>query len=68
MKPGAGTVIAILVTSLAAWAGFYALTPDAPLTAAETLVVVGACAGAVLTVRWVWNRVRGVRASDAPRA
>jgi hypothetical protein len=65
VKAGAATLVAILAVSLAVWAGFYAMTPDTPLTGGETLVVVGVCAALVIGVRLVWSRLRGSRGTDA---
>lgn len=55
MKGSAGTLAIILGLSLGVWMFFY-LSPGAPLNAAETSVVVGACAGVVLLGRWIWGR------------
>jgi hypothetical protein len=65
MKGSPATLAVILVLSLGVWTYFY-LSPGAPLNAAETAVVVGACAGAVLLVRWAWGRLRKTRGSDGP--
>ena len=59
MSGSVATLAAILVLSLAVWTFFY-VSPGAPLDAAETAVVVGVCAAAVIAARWVWQRVRGV--------
>jgi hypothetical protein len=56
-----------MVLSLAVWTYFY-VSPGAPLTAAETAVVVGVCAVAVLGARWVWARRRGRRGGDGTAA
>jgi hypothetical protein len=63
VKPPVGTLAVILVLSLAVWMYFY-LSPGAPLNASETAVVVGACAGAVFLVRFIWSRFRGTREGD----
>jgi hypothetical protein len=63
MKTSAGTLVAILVLSLAVWTFFY-LSPGAPLNASETAVVVGLCAGVVLVTRFLWARRRGARGGD----
>ncbi len=55
MKGSAGTLAIILGLSLGVWTFFY-LSPGTPLNAAETSVVVGACAGVVLFGRWIWGR------------
>jgi hypothetical protein len=57
VKTSGGTLAAIVALSLGVWLFFY-LSPGAPLTGPETAVVVGACAGAVLLVRWLWGRRR----------
>jgi hypothetical protein len=57
VKATGGTLAAILALSLGVWLFSY-LSPGAPLTGAETAVVVGACAGAVLVARWLWARLR----------
>jgi hypothetical protein len=62
VKRWSTTVGAAAVVALAVWALFYLLMPQAPLTAGETVVLVGAAAGAVLLVRalggWLgrWRR------------
>jgi hypothetical protein len=63
MNASTATLAAILVLSLGVWLFFY-LSPGAPLTGAETAVVVGACAGAVLLARWLWARLRRSGTSD----
>jgi hypothetical protein len=50
----AGATVAI-ATPL--WAILYVLTPQAPLTGAETIVVVGAAGAAVLLARAVGSRL-----------
>jgi hypothetical protein len=52
------TVVACLALSLAVWTVFYLLTPDAPLSTGETVVVVGLCSGAVFLGRGAWRRAR----------
>jgi len=47
---------AVVILSLAVWALFYVITPDAPLAPPETAVVVGACAVVVFGIRWIWSR------------
>jgi len=61
MKASAATVGAIVVLSLAVWVFFYFLTPATPLTPPETMVVVGACAAAVLSGKWIATRRRRSR-------
>ena len=65
MKASAGLLVPIIALSLAAWAFFYVLTPGEPLTPAETLVVVGICAGIVLLGRWIWFSFRRSRRDNA---
>ena len=65
MKASAGTLAAIIVLSLVVWAGFRLWVPGPPLDGAETMVVVGACAGVVLLGRWIWSRRRRLRGGDA---
>jgi hypothetical protein len=64
VKGPAGTIAAIGVLSLVVWALVSLLTPGAPLTQPETVVVVGACAAVVLAVRWVVARRRRPRGQD----
>lgn len=61
MKASPGVLVPIILLSLATWAFFYVLTPSTPLTPAETLVVVGACAAVVFLGRWVWFSLRRPR-------
>jgi hypothetical protein len=55
VKSSIGTLAAVVILSLAVWAMFYVLTPDAPLAPPETAVVVGASAVVVLGIRWIWS-------------
>lgn len=64
MKASAGTLAAAVALSLAVWLVFYALTPQTPLTGAETLVVVGASLVIVLFARWAWSHLRKTRGTD----
>ena len=64
MKASAGTLAAAVGLSLALWLFFYALTPQTPLTGAETLVVVGASLVIVLFARWAWSRLRKTRGTN----
>ncbi len=64
MKATTGTLGAIIALSLGVWTSFFLLTPDTPLTPAETLLVVGVCAGVVFFGKWVWSRVRRPRGAD----
>ena len=58
MKSSIATLAAVVILSLAVWALFYVLMPDAPLAPPETAVVVGACAVVVFGIRWIWSRLR----------
>ncbi len=62
------TVAACLALSLVVWTVFYLLTPGAPLSTGETVVVVGLCSGAVVLCRGAWQRVRRARHAGADRA
>jgi hypothetical protein len=64
VKPAFATIVTIVVASLAVWVFFLVMTPGAPLTPPETLVVVGACAAIVLGVKWIWSRIRPRRGKD----
>ncbi len=58
MKLAGGTFVATVVLALAVWILVYIATPDTPLNAAETMVVVGACAAVVLGCKWISARFR----------
>lgn len=64
MKTTLGTIVAILLFSLAAWVFFY-LT-SGPLTAGETTVVVGFVAIAVSSFKWLWSRIRKPHKENRP--
>lgn len=64
MKTSLNTAVLIILASLAAWIFFYLTT--GPLQAPETMVVVGLCALIVISVKWLWAKVRGSRKAKAP--
>jgi hypothetical protein len=66
MKASAGTLVAIIVLSLAVWTAFRLWVPGPPLDGAETMIIVGVCAGLVLVARFIVSRLRRPRGGDAP--
>jgi hypothetical protein len=64
MKALPSVLVPTIVLSLAAWVFFYVLAPGTPLTPAETLVVVGLCAGVVLLAKWIWSFLRRPRQNN----
>ena len=67
MKASVGTLVAIGALSLAVWTVVYIYNPSTPLTQAETLIVVAACAAVVLGLQWIVSRFTRPRRSDEPR-
>ena len=67
MRRPIGVLLATLVLSLAVWTFFYLNTPD-PLTASETLVVVGISAGIVCLSRWIWGFLKRWREGHAQKS
>lgn len=65
MKQWPGILIAVLALSLLVWALVHVAMPGAPLTAAETAVVVGVIIAAVLVVRALMSWLAKRRRSDA---
>lgn len=57
MKPSPGTLVAIVILSLAVWVFFYVMTPGAPLAAGDTIIVVAVSALLVLGGKWIWARL-----------
>jgi hypothetical protein len=57
LKTSLRTALAISALSLAVWVFFYFLFPGTPLTAAETIVVLGICALLVLSAKRIWVRL-----------
>lgn len=53
-----GTALAVAVPSLAVLMFFRTATPDLPIKPEETELVVGACAVAVVSARWIMRRWR----------
>ncbi len=51
-------LIIIIALSLAIWFYFYVKTPEAPLNASETLLVVGVCAAFVFFTKWIINKIQ----------
>jgi len=68
MKASVGTLAAIAVLSLAVWTVVYVFNPSTPLTQAETVIVVGACAALVFGSKWILSRLSRTRGGDEPRA
>jgi hypothetical protein len=68
MKASIGTLIAIGALSLVVWTVVYIVNPSTPLTQAETVIVVGACAAVVLAFQWILSRLSKPRGSDEPHA
>ena len=58
MKRHSAKVFATIALSLAVWVFFYVNTPDAPLSAKETSLLVGVCLAVVLFTDWLWDRFR----------
>lgn len=58
MKKSFFSLSIIIMLSLAIWFFFYIKTSEAPLTATETLFVVGVCAAFVFFVKWIINRIK----------
>jgi hypothetical protein len=56
VKTSFGTLVLIIVLSLAAWVFFYLTTGQ--LKAPETMVVVGFCALVVISAKWLWAKLR----------
>jgi hypothetical protein len=67
MRRQVGVLLATLVLALAVWTFFYLNTPD-PLTASETLVVVGISAGIVYLCRWIWGSLKRWREGHAQKS
>jgi hypothetical protein len=61
LKEALVTTLVIIGSSLFVWLFFYLVSPEAPLTLAETTVVVGMCLAVVLSVKWVRARLRRTR-------
>lgn len=57
-------LVATLVLGTAAWSFFYVAPGSEPLTAPETLVVVGVAALLVLALHWLWGRLRRRRVTQ----
>jgi TIR domain len=64
LKEALVTTLVIIASSLLVWLFFYLVSPEAPLTLAETTVVVGMCLAVVLSVKWVWARLRRTQGRD----
>jgi hypothetical protein len=52
----------ILAMTLGVWTFFYVMTPSAPLTSGETVVVSGGCTAVVLCMRRIWRHMHTHRA------
>lgn len=57
LKTSLRTTLAVSALSLAVWVFFYLMQPTEPLTAAETLVVIAACAVLVFSAKGIWARL-----------
>lgn len=57
LKTSLRTTLAISALSLAVWVFFYLMQPTEPLRAAETLVVIAACAVLVFSSKGIWARL-----------
>ncbi len=68
MKGSVGTLAVIAALSLVVWTTVYILNPSAPLTQAETVIVVGACAALVFGVKWLVSSLGKTRGGDEPHA
>jgi hypothetical protein len=68
MKASGGTLAAIVVLSLVVWTLVYVFNPSTPLTQAETVVVVGACAVVVFGFKWLVGNFRKTRGDNEPHA
>jgi hypothetical protein len=55
-------MVGAFVLTFLTWIFFYVETPDAPLTAAGTVVVFGFCFGMVAVVHWGWRKYTRKRA------
>lgn len=57
LKASFRTTLVISVLSFAVWVFFYLMQPSEPLRAAETLVVIAACAVLVVSAKGIWARL-----------
>ena len=57
LKALVNSFVAVGTLSLAVWVFFYLIQPAAPITGAETIVVVGICAVVVLFAKHTWARL-----------
>jgi uncharacterized membrane protein len=67
MKTSGALLVAILALSVVVWTLVFLLTPGDPLNPAETLVIVGVCAGVVLLARWLWSCIVRPRGRHAEK-
>lgn len=68
MKKYATTIVMILMLSLVIWVIFYILTPSAPLTAGETVVLVGFCGLVVVSLKWFYHFLFAKDSQNANKA
>lgn len=57
LKASLRTTLAISVLSFAVWLFFYLMQPTEPLTPAETIIVIAACALLVFSAKGMWARL-----------
>jgi hypothetical protein len=68
MKASVGTLAVIAALSLVVWTAVYILNPSTPLTQAETVIVVAACAAVVFGLKWIVSRFSKTPGGDEPHA
>jgi uncharacterized membrane protein len=68
MKGSVGTVAVIAALSLAVWTTVYIINPSTPLTQAETVIVVGACAVLVFGFKWIVSSLTKIRGGNEPHS
>ena len=61
-------LVAIAVLSLVVWTAVYISNPSTPLTQAETMIVVAACAAVVFGLKWIVSRLGKTRGGDEPHS
>jgi hypothetical protein len=66
MKASVGTLAVIAALSLVVWTVVYIMNPSTPLTQAETVIVVAACAAVVFGIKWIVSRFSKTRGGDEP--
>jgi len=61
-------LVAIAVLSLVVWTAVYISNPSTPLTQAEMVIVVAACAALVFGLKWIVSRLGKTRGGDEPHS